>query len=198
MAADGTETGDSPIPVSVQDRAGRPLGLGHLIRFLHLVQDLRFSEHHRIEAGSHPEGMAHGLVLHMVVEFILEDVEGGLGPRRQQLRDCRLGLVGVRGNRIDLHAVAGRQHQPLEDRGFLPQALEHRRELRLRDVQPLPNLDRRRRVIEPMAQLPRWGRPTRTLTPTNVTSSAQKLTTAKSAAFRPRHPPVSRACNSPA
>ncbi len=112
------------------------------------MQDLGFPQDERIEARRDPEGVADRVFFFMVVEFILKQRERGLGPLGEQLGDDDLGLLGVFGNGVDLDPVTGRQHQPLADRGLLPQPLEDRREPRLGQVQPFADLDRGRGVVE--------------------------------------------------
>ncbi len=64
--------------------------------------------------------MADRFLFLMVVQPILKEGERSPGPLRQHVRDRRLGLFGVRGDSIDLHAVTGRQHQPLAHRRLPP------------------------------------------------------------------------------
>ena len=93
------------------EAAGR---VGQAHRVLHLAQNLRFAEHHRIEPGGDAEGVAHGVVLRQRVQEraqvgILQLVVVG-----QEMRGAVDGVVDVAAGpatmgRIQLGAVAGRQ-----------------------------------------------------------------------------------------
>ena len=93
---------------STRPERARRLRVAH--RLLHLAQDLRLAQHHRIEPARHAKRVRHGLVTRQRVEVrrqrILRHAVEILEPLDHRLR---LGAVDV-----DLGPVAGRQ-----DRRFL-------------------------------------------------------------------------------
>ena len=70
--------GHRAVAQRVQDRPQRSRPLRQLVGLLHLAQDLRLADHHRVEAGRHAEGVAHrGLALEPVeVGFELAEARG--------------------------------------------------------------------------------------------------------------------------
>ena len=103
---------DGGLKGHVQERTrGLALG-GRLVGLLHLGQDLRFAEHHAVQAGGHAEQMPHGGFIG-VDEQVRHDLAGiELVKAGQKMADFfhagdRRRLAG----RIDLHAIAGgKQH----------------------------------------------------------------------------------------
>ncbi|OIQ80212.1 hypothetical protein GALL_380470 [mine drainage metagenome] len=94
-------------------RAAQRAGLGRgAHRVLHLAEDLRLAQHHRIEPAGDAEGMAHGAVLHQPVA-VLEQFAGVQVALARQPVDQRLARVVGRGA-VDLGAVAGRQDRGLD------------------------------------------------------------------------------------
>jgi len=86
--------------------------VGRTHRLLHLAEDLRFAEHHRIEAAGHAECMADRVLLGQRIQmgrdlFGLELVVIG-----QPFRDLRMGVGDRSGieRAIQLGAVAGRDN----------------------------------------------------------------------------------------
>jgi hypothetical protein len=114
--------------------SAEPLGL--LEGVLHLAEDLRLAEHHRIEARRHPEEMEHRRLALMRVEVGSEIGAGGAG----QCRPGPVVEVGARADDVELDPVAGRDQQ-----GFR-RSLCHRLEQLglpfLGQDQPLPDVHR--------------------------------------------------------
>src|SRR5688500_9590157 len=82
-------------------------------RLLHLAEDLRLADDHRVEAGGDAERMAHGLLVRQRIQVLLQFLGTEPVILRQPLRE----LVGALPRDIELGAVAGRQ-----DRRFVRQA----------------------------------------------------------------------------
>ena len=81
-------------------------------RLLHLAEDLRLADHHRIEPRGDAEGVAHRLLVGQGIEVLLQVRGAETMIVRQPLRELVRFLPGD----IELGAVAGR-----EDRGFARQ-----------------------------------------------------------------------------
>ena len=116
------------------ERAGR---LRVPDRLLHLAQDLRLAQHHRIEAARHPERVRDRLLPRQRVDVGRQRIPRHVVELLQPLDDrLRLGPVHV-----DLGPVAGRQ-----DRGFLD--LRSRQQV----AQRVPDRVRRERDALPHVQ----------------------------------------------
>ena len=129
------------------ERAGL-VGLAH--RLLHLAEDLRLAEHHRVEAAGDAERMARRRPSLQHVRVVTQ----GAGWRRRPMPASQ-STVGAtsEGSRadIDLGAVAGR-----EDRHLTARARDRPRnafsvpfELVGREREPAAQIERRGRVVEP-------------------------------------------------
>ena len=101
---------------SVQHAAERAGRLGGARRLLHLAEDLRLAEHHRIEPRGDAEGVAHRLLARQRVEVVLQLRGVHAVVVRQPLRQLGGRFVFLASRDIELGAVAGR-----EDRGFARQ-----------------------------------------------------------------------------
>src|SRR3990172_1850620 len=145
-----TTTAWTPSPLTCRPRP--PLGSAHLVRRLDLTQNLRFPQHERVEARGYPECVADSGVVAMPIEPVFKEGERSPGPFRQEARNRHLGLLRVVCDRIDLHPVTGREHEPLVDSPLLYEAFEERGQRCPRKVEALPDLHRRCRVIEPNRQ----------------------------------------------
>ena len=86
-ATDATETDDDPTAVSVRTRLAtakarvskliklgpdRPYCPSRGIRFLHLTENLRLAHDHRVQAGGHAKHVAHGFLLVILVQVLIE------------------------------------------------------------------------------------------------------------------------------
>jgi len=101
--------GEGLLEQLVQQRAHRAGILRHACRMLHLAEDLRLAQHHRIEAAGDAEHVPHGIAAGQCVE-----VRGNL--LRQQLMIFGQPLrrrFGRFCGAIQLGAVAGRQDRRL-------------------------------------------------------------------------------------
>jgi hypothetical protein len=86
---------------------GGALGLRHLEGLPHLAEDLALAQDQRVDAGGHPEEVAHGRLVVIAVEMVDEGVGGDARVLGEELAHVgnsgvELGAVGV-----DLGAVAG-------------------------------------------------------------------------------------------
>ena len=109
-AADFFGDGERALKQLVQIGAHRAGVFGALGRVLHLTEDLRFAQHHRVEAGGNPKCMAHGLILIERVEVrgqhgrinavILREPSGSVAQR-----------PGVVAGAINFGAVASGQNR---------------------------------------------------------------------------------------
>jgi hypothetical protein len=119
-------------------------------RFLHLAEDLRFAQHHRVQAGGDAEGVAHGLTVGQHVQMRVELPRGKPLAMCQPPGQRRGHLTRLLGGAIDFGAVAGRQ-----DRPFGHQRAQAAAHVGQRFAQPLPrkgntlaHRDRRGGVIQ--------------------------------------------------
>ena len=103
---------DGRLKGHVQQRPGGLALGGRLVGLLHLGQDLRFAQHHAVQAGGHAEQVPHGRFIG-VDEQVRHDLAGiELMKAGQKVADFlhagdRRRLAGG----VDLHAIAGgKQH----------------------------------------------------------------------------------------
>ena len=122
-----------------------PVG-GDLERVLDLAQDLRLADDHGIEAGRHAKQVPRRVAVRPLEQVRHERL--GLHPviAGQELDDFSARLQRIVAGDVDLRAVAGREQHRLRGRGARRQCLHGRAEIAGREVQPLPQLDRRRPV----------------------------------------------------
>ncbi len=113
---------------------------------LHLPQDLRLAEHHRIEPRGDPEGVADGAPVRMLVEERLDAVAGQVVVVAQP-PDQRLG-IGVLLVAIDLGAVAGGQDGGLANGLPAPEAVQRILQPLGGHGRPFPDADRGAVVIQ--------------------------------------------------
>jgi hypothetical protein len=116
---------------------------------LHLPQDLRLAHHQRVQAGGHPEGVAHRLLAGMREEVRLDVPERDTAMRSQLAEGGRPRLAGRFRHAVNLHPVAGGKDHELR-RGALPgEGGHHLAQLVLLEGEPLAHLHRRRPVAHP-------------------------------------------------
>ena len=146
--------GERALEQPVQHEAQRPGGLRRAHRVLHLAQDLRLAQHHRIEAARDAERVRHRAILRQRVDVRMQRALRQVVEAREPVRD-RLGLVAVE---VDLGAVAGRQ-----DRRFLHPARADQVAQRVaqrvrRERDPLAHVEGRGRVVEAESDRGPWFR----------------------------------------
>ena len=128
-------TGEKLIELSTHRADSSCRGIG----FFHLSQNLRFSDHHGIQACSHPEDVPHGILL---AEF----VEMGVEFFRLQVEVIMLeaAQVGVTVDRVrnHFHAIAGGDHHSLFDSRIGGQVAAGIGQARLGDRQTLADFER--------------------------------------------------------
>ncbi len=126
------------------ERAGNGSHLaGHGIRFLHLAQDLRLADDHRIQRRGHPEQMANGLAIAKLVKVGLNVVRGDREVLMQEAHQVGVRLPVTRvlvGD--EFHAIAGGNNQAFADSGQMHQRADRIRQAGRGDGQPLAHLDR--------------------------------------------------------
>ena len=145
-------------PEAPAQRAGRERGV---VRGLHLAEDLRLSQDHRVEARRDPEDVTHGLLTPLLVEVLGDRVAPGrttvkgelVADRGDGLLDPAVGLpvwraVGPMGHRHDLDAVARAEEHRLGQLGPRDEAREQRRHRVGRAGEALAHLDGRGAVGE--------------------------------------------------
>ena len=107
---------------------------------LHLTEDLRLADHHRIQRSGDAEEMPRGV--------LVESADGVRSRDGTQVAENVLGRPLPVGDREDLEPVAGRDEQRLADAGQLAQLLEPLGDLLRRDGELLAHRDRRVLVRE--------------------------------------------------
>ena len=94
----------------------QPAGVAReLLGFLHLSEDLRLSQHHRIESAGDAEGMPHGIHVRQHVRVSMQFVQIELPFGSNELVQRVLRDVGFLDGAVDLGAVAGRYDRGLAD-----------------------------------------------------------------------------------
>ena len=144
LRADVLGDGERALEKAVQHKPQRSGGFGIAHRLLHLAQDLRLAQHHRVEAGRHPERVRHRLFARQREKIgrqrILGHVVEAFEPADDGLR--------LRPMHVDLGAVAGRQDRRFLDRRQPQKVAERMPERVRRERDPLAHLERRSRVVE--------------------------------------------------
>jgi hypothetical protein len=110
---------------------------------LHLPEDLRFAEHHRIEPAGDAKGVAHGIPVRMRVEVGFDRMRGDTTVVRQPI-DRRLRRVGLA---IQFCTVARRQDRRLVHVAATHQIGQRTAQLFGMKRQLLAHLKRRRAVV---------------------------------------------------
>lgn len=80
---------------------------GHFFGLFHLADDLRFAEHHGVEAGGHSEGVLGGLFLHEGVDVRLKFRAADVFAFANEAEHGVPGGVRVFDGAVDFGAVAG-------------------------------------------------------------------------------------------
>ncbi len=136
---------------AMQQAAEGARRFGGARRFLHLAEDLRLADHHRIESRGDAEGVAHRLLVGQGIEVLLKVRGAQPVIVRQPLRQLGGRFVFLSSRDVELGAVAGR-----EDRGFARQpALElTERLLQALDMEhdALAHRERRGLMVQPESE----------------------------------------------
>jgi hypothetical protein len=206
-----TETGRSAMRVSLRTRlagegrreeprqhrpAGPALG-GDPVGVLHLAQDLRLAHHQRVDRGRHPQQVADGVGVHVLVEDgvgrdVLRQRLAAPELAEEEAAQAVAGGVEPAGGGHHLHPVAGGEQHRLLDLLAVGQLGEPRSGIV--DGEALAHLDRRRAVVHARQQ----DLHSRASTPTTAKSRKAKPAAAQAAASRPRQPIAKRASTSAA
>ncbi len=130
------------------ERAG---GLGGAHRVLHLAQDLRLAQHHRVEAAGDAEGVARHVLLRQRVGVRAQHGRRDAAAVRQPAQ--RVVERGMVGGAVDLGAVARRDDGGLDIRVApaaegAAQALQRGRDLVEREREAATQVERRGRVVQ--------------------------------------------------
>ena len=97
----------------VEGRPGGALLAGPVPGLLHLAEDLALAEHGRVEPGGHAEEVGDGRGVVVDVEVVAEVLGGEEGDLGEEVADVLVGAVEPLGHRVDLGAVARREHDGL-------------------------------------------------------------------------------------
>jgi hypothetical protein len=111
-----------------------------------LAEDLRLADHHRLQSGRDGEKVLHRRARVVHVEVPGEFGQRQLGVPAKHGGDVRETAVEGVDDRVDLNAVAGRQHHHLGDVAAVQHLVEQLWNFAGRDGHPLEQLDRRTAV----------------------------------------------------
>ena len=128
----------------------RRAALAHrgLPRVADLTEDLALADDHRVETGRDREEVGDRGFVVVGVEVVGEVVGVGAGVCREELGDVADRGVEVRAARVDLGAVARREHHDFEQVLTRGQVVQHLGQRDLRDRHPLEQLDRNGAVVQ--------------------------------------------------
>ena len=196
LGADPLGDGERPGQQRIELRVDRSHGARRGVRLLHLAQDLRLADDHRVQAGGHAKHVPHRIAIAMFVEVL------AIGRRIEAVELAQKPVqVGgaVRGARDQFHPVAGGNDHALLDTGIGRQALRRFRQASLGNGEPLPHFDRRGLVIhadddevhDAMNLCVRLK-----LLAAQTPKAMRKAKVARKAARRPRHPEFQRVYSS--
>jgi hypothetical protein len=136
--------GKRALEQAVEHQPQRSRRRGSLHRLLHLAQDLRLTQDHRIESARDAERVRNGPFLRQRVDVLRQRRPGHAMERLEPLHD-RLGLGAME---VNLGPIAGRQNRRLLDLR-LPEEIAQCGAQRI-DLErdPLPHLERRGAVVK--------------------------------------------------
>src|SRR5690606_3562444 len=173
---------------SIEHGADRPALLGLRVGGLHLAEDLRLADHHRLEAGGDAKNVPRGVGLRSREDVALERARvDRLQTRELHERRRRWNLP--RGHPVDFHAVARRHEHHLVQPGVTTQLLQHASEVVRADGEALAQLHGRTFVIETESDELRHERTPYDTTMRRIAANATKLSHAD---CRPRVPHTAR------
>ena len=133
----------------VEGRAGGALLAGAVPRHLHLAEDLALAEHGRVEPGGDREEVGDGRGVVVDVEVVAEVLGGEEGDLGEEVADVLEGAVEPLGDRVDLGAVARREHDGLGDVLARHEVVQRLRQRGVTDGHPLEQVERGAPVVQP-------------------------------------------------
>ena len=151
LRAHALRDGERAVEDSMQHGSGRAGERRLLVMVLHLAEDLRLADDHRVEARGDAEQMPHALASGVRVEMRRELRVRHVALGGEELADPRLetARAGVLGDaRDDLDAVARRDDRRLVHAVETGETRERRLQVDLRERETLPHCDRRGAVAQ--------------------------------------------------
>jgi len=124
--------------------SNRADGAGGCIGLFHLPQNLRFADHHRIQARSHTEDVPYRLFLAELIQMRIQFGGGKVKVVVQKAAQVRRAVAGVSDH---FHAIAGGNNHALFHAGMRGEIAAAIRKLRFRNRQSLPHFERSALVI---------------------------------------------------
>ena len=144
LGADILCHGERPLEQPVQHEPQRACGFGVADGLLHLAQDLRLAQHHRIEARGDTERVGHRLFARQCVEVRRE----GIPRHSMELLEPLDHRPRLRSMDVELGTVARRQDRRFLDRGAGEEVAQRVTETFGREGDPFAHVERRGRVIQ--------------------------------------------------
>ena len=135
--------GERAVEQAVGQRAGVLEGARRREGVLHLPQDLRLADHHRVQAGRHAEGVADGLGVEVRVEDRLDGGEVETAVAAEVAEGHRARLAGRVGHAVDFHTIARREHDHFRQHAVTLDVAQELAELVLLDGELLAQRDGR-------------------------------------------------------
>ncbi len=129
---------------AVEDQAQSARRFGAAHRLLHLAENLRLAEHHRIEPAGDAKGVRDRAILRQRVDIRMERLGGHPVEALQPALDRR----GFGGAEIDLGPVAGRQNRRFLDARLRDQVAQRDTQRVRLECNLLAHLDRRGRMVQ--------------------------------------------------
>ncbi len=122
-------------------RSRHPLELGLLPRSADLAQDLRLTQHGRVQAGGHREEMFGHVVVEADGEMLGQRVDGAAADRGQELLELGDTVMEPLDHGVDLGAQARGEDDHLGQIGLVPQPAEGLRQRALGHRHPLEQIE---------------------------------------------------------
>jgi hypothetical protein len=122
----------------------RPGLFGGARRLLHLAENLRLAQHHRIQPGGDAEHVAHGILLRMLVEVGMDL----LRRQRMVLGQPVGGELRMLGGAVQLGAIAGGKDGGFAHRLLAQQVVQGLTHARRVERHLLANRERGRMVVD--------------------------------------------------
>ena len=128
----------------MQQRAHRARLLGVAHRILYLPQDLRLTDHHRVQPAGNPKHVTNGITLWIGVKVGRDVVERDMMKARQPISR----MLRLLGSKIEFGTVAGGQDGCLAHRFGMRQIVQGQRQLLRLKRNAFANGERRCVVIQ--------------------------------------------------
>src|SRR5262249_32225977 len=133
---------------AVEERTDHVVCAGDRMRFLHLSENLRLSDHQRVQPRCDAEQMASDIEIGYLVDVRLQRLPIDLVKIGDEVDERRSALMYVITHAVQFGAVARGEHNRLAHRGALSERPERHLQTARLKIDPLTQFDRRCAVTD--------------------------------------------------